>query len=158
LRGILRNRKLILVIWTLVVCVGMILACRYLAVTALRGMFADQCPPSNPAAIESLARFKLPPSASNLWTQCWGLQGWWAYARFDIAPSDVDALVSSTQIKPPLSARDKPTDVEFPDVNLAEIASFLYGSHLEVVFNQEILIDTSDQQRYTVYFATWGGD
>jgi hypothetical protein len=57
------------------------------------------CDSQNPSGIQEVARIELPPSYSNLESSCGGLQGWSAKARFDMAPSDLDLFLASTNIE-----------------------------------------------------------
>ena len=130
--------------------------------------FSDNsCDPRTPANTEDIGQFKFPPSTTNLSSYCWGMQGWWGNAQFDMAPSDLNYFVSHLQIKPPLSNNRLPAENEriVEDVVLATKAStlksFLYGSYRifykSSSFAQEVVIDTSDPGRFVVYLSFAGG-
>jgi hypothetical protein len=117
------------------------------------------CPESDPNQIEEVARFRLPPSTSNLWSWCGGMQGWAAYARFEMSPSDLNGFVSSTIVQPPLSTIGRPERLiasdqsEIPD----EVSLYLYGLYDSAEFDQEIFIDISDAEKYIVYLSVLAG-
>ena len=86
------------------------------------------CDPSNPDGIQAVARIDLPPSYSNLWSTCGGMQGWWAEARFEIVPDDLGVFLSSTDIAELEPLTEKPDRIyssQIPD--MTHLASFLYG-------------------------------
>jgi len=111
------------------------------------------CDSSNPPEIEDVARFSLPPSYQNLESSCFGLQGWGAFARFEMAPADLDVFVASTLVDMPLSTSEIPARSFFPK----DISSYLYGKHEANGLSQYILIDTSDRASYVVYLEVVGG-
>jgi hypothetical protein len=119
----------------------------------------NACSPRNPASIERSALFELPPSAENLESTCTGLQGWVAYARFDMHPSDLAAFVNSTYVELPLSSNinfaDSPLPAGVTEQDVQAMSSYRYG---RVNSTQYFLIDTSDPSKYTVYITRWGGN
>jgi hypothetical protein len=114
------------------------------------------CDPSHPSGIERVAGFKLPPSASNLSSNCFGLANWWAEARFDMNPSDLEVFVNSTNVKLPLSATLKPGTLSCCD-QLTGVTSYLYGWYGSGEWFEEVFIDTSNPARWRVYFTLLAG-
>jgi hypothetical protein len=102
--------------------------------------------------------FVVPPSAKNPECASRGGLGYSDVAlRFDMLPSDLAAFLSSTGVKTPLSGDPLPDYVytEFLGLlNSKSIKSHLYGHYSpEGVVGENILIDTSDPNRYIVYIG-----
>lgn len=118
------------------------------------------CEESDPEQIEYLAQFELPPSAHNLKSSCFGLQAYGADASFEMSPADLDMFIASTSIEPSLfTGKTSGADVLNGRLNekASQMESYLYGKYVSVDFTQEILIDTSNPERYTVYIFAGGG-
>jgi hypothetical protein len=111
------------------------------------------CPSFFPFLVEENAKFTLPPSAHNIISACGGMQGWMAQARFEMSPDDLDNLLASTFLTQPLTEiapEERLDDVE-------NMSSYLYGRSTSGLW-QEIIINTSDPNVYTVYITTIGGN
>jgi hypothetical protein len=135
------------------IILGIVFSCPLFIYAALSLVFAtipfsDECP----TLIEYTAQFTLPQSTRLHWTQCGETQSrQFAYATFDIAPSDVDALIGSTHITSPLSSTERPYDMNYARFCLLH---FLYGEYRGLEIVQQVLIDTSHPDVYTVYVET----
>lgn len=116
-----------------------------------------QCAPSNPAGIEAIAQFRLPPSAKLLASNCGGLQGWVAWAKFEMSPSDLDTFLATTHTKPPLSSTNRPQQLRCHFTDGQDIPDYLYGGYSGFKWEEEVFIDTHDRSRYIVYFTVLGG-
>lgn len=128
---------------------------------AIRGISSlSGCEESDPEQIEYLAQFELPPSAKNLESYCVGLQAYSADASFEMNPSELDTFITSTHIESHLFT-EKSSKNEFLNSRLdkkaSQMDSYLYGKYVSADFTQEILIDTSNSERYTVYIFAGGG-
>lgn len=113
------------------------------------------CAIENPDnAIEQIAEFKLPASGHLLESSCMGLQGWFANAKFEMDPEDLDTFVSSTKVVMPLantgnsSRCPNPVDASTPH---------LFGDYEASEFYQAISIDISNPALYIVYVCVLGG-
>src|SRR5262249_51246944 len=141
----------------LIICGGVIyIAFLVVLVNALggeHGLFSNSCNASQPSLVEGMAQFKLPPSASHLQSNCGGMQGTWAEARFEMRPSDLPVFVNSTRIKLPLSSTGKPEKLncELYCSDLTNMKTYLYGTYSANEWREEIFIDTTNQDRYVVY-------
>jgi hypothetical protein len=158
-----RYRKPIFVLVGMLACAGVLYFALMLvlaqALSSFTGLASNSCESTEPPAVESLGRFKLPPSADNLWSWCWGMQGWFAYARFEILPEELNILVTNSLVELPLSSSQKPDDFDFPDENVESVTTYLYGKYesRQEEISQEILVDTSNPALYTVYISVLGG-
>jgi hypothetical protein len=145
-------RHLILFFIGAAVCIGTLyFGFLLLVANALASFGGNSCPPETPSLVEEMAGFKLPPSASNLSSQCWGMQGALAYASFEIARSDLDYLLQHVLVETPLSTTTESYSMTHVQCCLAQ---FLYGEHREGEVFQQLLIDTSNPEIYTVYVET----
>jgi hypothetical protein len=115
------------------------------------------CDPANPDADLRLAGIDLPPSAANLAVKCPGTQGIWVDISFDMQPADLEAFVSSTNVKPPLSTTGKPSKPECQCPEMQTVTSYLYGVYEEAQWFEEILIDTRQPDTWHVYFTLLAG-
>ncbi len=88
---------------------AVVVLCAYFSLSGFSAAFSG-CKPSNVKELENAGQFKLPPSAQNLKSGCFGMQGWDGHAEFEMLPSDLDVLIASTKLKTPLSANDLPKD------------------------------------------------
>jgi len=118
-------------------------------------------PPCNtPDELESFAQISLPESYENLESICGGMQGWYAEAKFDINPDDLEAFLESTLITP-----DSLSSTEMPDYTHSgyfrpieePVTSYLYGSQWDGDWFEEVIVDTSNPERWTVYFTLLAG-
>ncbi|MBX3063149.1 MAG: hypothetical protein KF726_09240 [Anaerolineae bacterium] len=119
-------------------------------------LFKDNCATETPSFTETVARFKYPATANILEKRCWGMQGWYAYTKFEMAPSDLQSFLDRSLVRPPLSGTGVPYDTVLLEVSKT-LKSYLYGKHEEVEFQQDILIDTSNPEKYVVYLNVLGG-
>ena len=122
-------------------------------------LFQNQCELSEPSEFERLAEITLPSSYENFHSVCFGMQGWVLKSKFDIKPDELDVLLNTTHIVPPLSEIELPSDIVNRHLNLEDKAlnSYLYGSYQDYNSNngwlEEIIVDTSDANLWTVYFT-----
>jgi hypothetical protein len=105
--------------------------------------------------IERHGWMKFPPSASNPVPYSEDFCNTF-YLRFEISRTDLNKFVESTQIRFPLSATHRPMDFQYLpdnlDWKLHNITSFWSGEAIfPEVYQQSILIDRNDMQRYIVY-------
>lgn len=106
-------------------------------------------------AVERTAYFKFPPSATHIESFCMGMQGWFASANFEMSPEELETFINSTYIEMPLDTA-LPTEPYFFDPDsVKDMKSYLYGNGYNGL--QEVLIDTSDPDKYFVYFRAGGG-
>jgi hypothetical protein len=112
------------------------------------------CNPTNMPNTERLAKFKYPPSTTDLRSYCFGMQGWGGAAQFEINASDLTYFTTNTKVKR-FYSHVKPT------ASMAWFAkhmqSYLYGEHKQSEFSTYILIDTTNNDTYTVYMEFYGG-
>jgi hypothetical protein len=119
------------------------------------------CPPEEPAKIEHFGSFTLPPSATDLDSYCSGMQNWWAVARFEMSPDDLEEFIASTHLEEPLSSSAPPEawgeDTLFP----RDAESYLYGKYEywsgRDYYAQEVFIDTGNPDEFVVYVDTTQG-
>jgi hypothetical protein len=125
------------------------------------GLIDPPCTVSNPSGIEEMAEFKLPPSAKLLSAGCGGMQGWGAWASFEMNPADLNTFLATTSVKPPLSNTNHPEKLHCACANNEKITDYLYGDYSSYNNNhswrEEVFIDTHDKNLYTVYFTVLGG-
>jgi hypothetical protein len=126
-----------------------------IAFLPLTGIYGNACPSFFPPAIEDWGHFKLPPSFRNLESACGGMQGWFAAARFEMSPQDLDTFIDGTSIERPLTTRLDPKNRLNNDPILKKMKSYLYGTAKGGW--QTVVIDTSNPDSYKVYFNTFGG-
>lgn len=116
------------------------------------------CDPSNPDGIQDVARIELPPSYSNLSSTCGGLQGWFAYASFDIDPDELHTFVSTTNITTLEQLTTQPEQIYYLHFEeLQPLSAFRYGLSDEDEWLEEVIVDTSNPSRWTVYFTLLAG-
>lgn len=139
----------------------------YSAVVFSRLLSVNSCPLTNPSEVENLAEITLPPNYSNLWSWCMRFQGVGGWVTFTMQPGEVDALISSSRITPPLATTTDlstfdfiPLDAAPPEIkadfvainaDLGAIETYLYGEFDMPGHFQRILIDTSRPKEYKVY-------
>jgi hypothetical protein len=124
----------------------------------------DYCATSKPdskARAEAEMRFRFPPSATNIQTDCW----WGASATFNMAPSDLCTLIESTPINNDAfvstnSYTSQQCRPSFLERNLEDVTSYLHGMFCHPMtsdeFNLEIFIDTSRKDIYHVRARSYG--
>lgn len=114
----------------------------------------------SPFGLESVAQISLPENYDNLESICGGMQGWFAEAKFGINPDELEIFLESTLITP-----DSLSSIEMPDYTnsgyfrqLEEpVTSYLYGSQWDGDWFEEVIVDTSNPERWTVYFTLLAG-
>jgi hypothetical protein len=162
-RGVLLKRRIKLLVFLAIVA-GIVAFVLYVAVAiTVFANFVDAftgCPPEEPAEIEYFGGFTLPPSANNLYSYCSGMQNWFATARFEMSPEDLEEFVASTRLEEPLSSSAPPEVWENP-VFPQDVESYLYGKYEHSsppdYYAQEILIDTSNPDAFIVHVLTEQG-
>lgn len=126
----------------------------------IQGVFprsrTDICAQEN---LESLFRFELPVSVENLVATCNDSGHWNASMIFEISSEDLDEFLDSTVVYIiSLSSEEELRHIHLPEgVSLEAMKSYLYGQYQEYGYTQEILIDTSHPDVYTVYIEVLGG-
>ncbi|MEO1289735.1 MAG: hypothetical protein AAFV93_18385 [Chloroflexota bacterium] len=121
--------------------------------------FGNVCEPSTPSLYEGFADVELPVSYDELVSECGGMQGQWHEARFTIDPDDLDDFLETTDIEQPLLS-ELPYRIYSTYWNALEDipVSFLYGSkNVSSDWFEEIIVDTSDDERWIVYFTVLKG-
>ncbi|MFN8372416.1 MAG: hypothetical protein U0694_06020 [Anaerolineae bacterium] len=164
-----RRRLLFGCLFALIACVSIAAGALVMFLNAfadgLGEMFADNCATDVPDHIlrtEGLANFEFPPSAANIWTSCGGLQGWWAEARFEMSPVDLDAFIQSTRIRRLQLTTSAPADLQGSNPLLRDVLNvpepYLYGYYSSGSdYLQEVFIDTSDPNLYRVHILLSAG-
>lgn len=125
----------------------------------------DSCATSKPdsqAITERQMRFRFPPSATNIQTDC----GLGASATFDMAPSDLCTLIESTPINNDAFISSNTytpqqcSPVFLDDDDLEGVPSYLHGMFCHPMtadeFKLEIFIDTSREDIYHVRAHSYG--
>lgn len=165
LAAMTRTRKIGFTLLGALLAVGCIVVCLYvLLVLYVQGKIYgtgpfpnNTCSSDNPDNwIQDIAHFQLPPSARNLESSCFGLQGWIAYASFDMKPEDLDAFLATTYVlhlEPDTGEPENPAALALIEQNVP----YLFGSDRRYEYYQEIFIDTSDPEWYRVYVYVLGG-
>lgn len=159
------NRKWlwrIILVLLICVCVGVIafIGIVTMAIEGLAVMSGSNsgCSTEDSAPFEGYARVTLPEDYSNFWSSCGGMQGWWAEAQFDIDPNDLDEFLETTNIDMPLSSEPLPSRIYVANASSIKARdNLLYGLYDTVDWLEEIVVDTNDPDRWTVYFTVLGG-
>jgi hypothetical protein len=127
---------------------------------------SNECPPDEPHEFERIARFSLPSSYMNLSSKCSTWQDWGAFAAFDISPEDLDNYIvyvnrwlgSDTD----LVEFTTDSDEFFREFFILarrlrdnNIQTGLYG-YSDKYDVKEILIDTTNPEKYRVTINTFG--
>lgn len=115
------------------------------------------------AAVQDFGGITLPPSYQGLRVQCSALMDHHSlYARFDMAPADLEAFQASTLIDSwTVKGENAPEfDYSFGDFlderGLAALDAYVYGVHVPLVpVAQQIVIDTSNPENYVVYLSAF---
>ena len=129
------------------------------ALTGIGDIFdSPLCDPSDPGGIQSVARIELPPSYTNLWSTCGGLQGWWAIATFEMNPGELNMFLETTSIESTTLSPTMPVQrlSEYRQ-EIGDLETYLYGTHDSFDWFEEIIINTSDPNRWAVYFRVLAG-
>lgn len=154
-----RKKRLLTFLLPVVIGICVIGACYLFAVFSAVSMLQNQCDPSEPSEFESLAQVSLPSSYDSFHSVCFGMQGWGAEAKFDINPDELDLFLETTNIEQPLSSTNLPTASysAYLEIDLDTLESFLYARHQANEWFEEIIVDTSNPNRWTIYFTVLGG-
>jgi hypothetical protein len=86
------------------------------------------------------------------------LQGWWAEARFDIDPDELDIFLETTdaqQVEQLITRPDRIYSSQLKE--LEPLSSFRYGLSDKPEWLEEVIVDTSNSDRWTVYFTLLAG-
>jgi hypothetical protein len=140
---------------------GVYLFCGYISLLGFAEAFSG-CSPSNVKELENAGQFQLPPSARNLSSGCFGMQGWDGHAEFEMSSSDLSSFVASTKIKLPLVPNEIPKDSSLM-TPASHAKSYLHGRYdsyvpkSDTTYYQEILVDTTDPAKYLVFVKFGGG-
>ena len=148
----------------IVIGLACVLACLVITAIVLIHVFdngisafgENSCPETSPKEVEDFAHFKLPPSARNLISDCSGMQGIVANAKFEMSPTDLNAFIASTLIDKPLSTNSGMPDTgELFGFDEKAVKSYLYGKYDHPAPNggvyEDILVDTTNPTTYVVY-------
>lgn len=71
-------------------------------------------------------------------------------------PADLNAFLLTTDVKTPLSNSNKPTTL-YCHCDDNTIINYLYGESKKLGWEEEVFIDTHNNNLYTVYFTVFGG-
>ncbi len=134
------------------------------------GMFDGGCRVDDPQGIEqteTLGRFEFPESAMTIQSECGGMQGWGLSASFEMLPADLRVFQASTSIEASQWVGEMPeprvfgTGYSQSSAQMRtwseEMESFIYGFYTVTEFSQEVLIDTSNPNRFRVFIEVLGG-
>ncbi len=110
-------------------------------------------------AINNSAHIELPSSARSAQGLFTGKNHCLTYVRFEMDAIDYGPFMATTRIKVPLSAIAKPADFLTPPAKLGwkieSVTTNLAGVSIESLdYNQRIVVDTSNPDRYAVYLLT----
>ncbi|GAB5493918.1 MAG: hypothetical protein Phog2KO_41330 [Phototrophicaceae bacterium] len=131
-------------------------ACYLFAVFGAISLFQNECDPSEPTEFERLAEITLPSSYDNFHSVCFGLQGWVLKSRFDIKSDELEIFLNTTDIIMPLSQTELPSSVDTRhlEIDYSSLNSYLYGIYQDNTgWFEEIIVDTTHPNRWTVYFT-----
>lgn len=126
----------------------------------------NECPPDEPHKFEGMGGLSLPPSYTNLFSDCSTWQDWGARGFFSMSPADLDDFVIrvnrwlGTDVNlVEFSSESKEILREFPplaaQVKANDIQSGFYG-YSDKYDVKEILINTTNPELYTVMINTFG--
>jgi hypothetical protein len=144
----------------LIVCTGYFLFLFTSRYSEFAGVFSNGCFTDEPDKIQAIGRFSLPPSAKLLETECSGLQGYYAAAKFEMNPGDLNTFIRSTSIKTNFQTKTDMSKLNWAVQKVIKNnipTSYLHSKVDFPEFLQEVLIDTSDPNRYTVYIGVLVG-
>ncbi len=157
-------RRIILLVLSIVVVAALgIVVFLHLLSNALIGLGpmlnSPLCDPHDPRGIENIAQIELPPSYRNLESSCGGMQGWAAFAKFEIDANELELFLETTNIEPTLASTglQETTSSIYLSNNEQYPRSYLYGVHNSFKWFEEIIVDTSRSERWTVYFTVLAG-
>jgi|GEM_PF-5662671 len=132
-----------------------------MAVAQALGAFGGNnsgCGTDDTAPFEGYAQVILPDNIENFISLCGGFQGWWAEAKFDIHPTDLEQFLSTTNIEYPLTITELPSRIHVPfQPDVLELENILYGISDEYEWLEEIVVDTRRSDKWTVYFVVLAG-
>jgi hypothetical protein len=150
--------------WNLSICLCWLLFILLFFYTSryspLAGFVSNGCFTDDPEKIQALARFRLPAGAKLLETECQGLQGWYAAAKFEMNPGDLNTFIRSKSIKTNFQTKTDMSKLNWAVQKVIKNnipTSYLHSKVDFPEFLQEVLIDTSDPNRYTVYIGVLVG-
>jgi hypothetical protein len=90
--------------------------------------YDSACGVEDSSVFESIAQVTLPDDYSNFSSSCGGMQGWWAEARFDINPDDLDEFLETTHIELPLTTNPLPSRIYVANASsIKATGNLLYG-------------------------------
>lgn len=118
------------------------------------------CDSENSSGFEGLTRVTLPPSYDNFQSTCGGMQGWGADAVFDINPDELELFLSSTHIDISVLSNSLPKQIRsiYFRRRPPMPAPYLWATYSEESdWFEEIIVDTTNANRWTVYFTVLGG-
>ena len=121
---------------------------------------SSSCESESPNIFEGRAQVSLPPSYDNFQSTCGGMQGWWAEAIFDINSDELELFLSSTHIDISSLWNGLPDQVHsvYFRNNPSMPAPYLWATYNEERdWFEEVIVDTSNPNRWTVYFTVLGG-
>jgi hypothetical protein len=113
------------------------------ALTGCEVLFGDPiCEPGQTYALE----IEPPSSARDFEARCSTLS---YRARFTISPDDLETVMHTSRIA---AWETNPTDFGMYDDEAAAMQSSLYGEYMDGAYLTQLLVDTSDPQRYRVFY------
>lgn len=121
---------------------------------------SSSCESESPNIFEGRAQVSLPPSYDNFQSTCGGIQGWWAEAVFDINSDELELFLSSTHIDMSTLSNGLPDQARsvYLRNNPPMPAPYLWATYNEESdWVEEVIVDTSNPNRWTVYFTVLGG-
>ena len=163
-----KKRKIIIrvVLVLLVSIVGLIICGLFFLITLANSLerlgdtYGGSCNNTDTSRFEAYARVSLPPNYDNFQSFCGGMQGWGADAVFDIPPDELDLFLSTTHIDTSQLLNGLPSQIHsmyFYDRPQMP-APYLYATYSEDRdWFEEIIVDTTHPNRWTVYFTVLGG-
>ena len=159
------NRKWFLritLIWLICVCLAIV---SYFVVAIGSHEYLAQfagtnsgCGTEDPAPFEGYAHVTLPDDYSNFSSSCAGIQGMVATASFDIDPKDFEVFLSTSSIDPSSLSNQLPLDIHTTwIIDIKDFDTVRYGIYESDEWLEEIIVDTNDPNRWTVYFTVLAG-
>lgn len=105
--------------------------------------------------IERLLDAQLPPSAANVYSYYTSFQDYYAMIRFEIDPADLPQLLARSPFSDPLNTTNNPFQAKQNEPSWWQphnARQFQWGQTNKNSEDSTILIDTTDPQRYIVYW------
>lgn len=154
-------KRLVIALLGLLLCggigVGVFIYAMSLMGEAISLVNSNNCPASEPDKVESMALFKLPPSGNLIFSLCGGMQGTLVEAHFEMKPDDLKTFLATTSVAN-LSTSDKPEELYCTcDQDVVTVGNYLYGIYESPEWLEEVFIDTTNPNRYIVYFTVLAG-